>query len=603
MPISRRRLFSLFQLPARCVLLLGLVLSGALSAWFFQQEERHAQAEFDSIARTRVVALEHGMDEAADVINDITELFSAFDGKVDREQFRRFARAMQGQHPYIEALAFRRMLRGDQRAAFEAEMRRDFPGFSIVEEVDGKRSVAPARERYAVIDYVEPTYPNDPRIGLNVLHVPEQAGAMQRAAETGLPTGSRLSRFFTRSAERGFRIMLPVFLDATVPVDAAGRWKAVAGYTVAIIYSDQLIKRVLEGPLAENHRGLKLWVYASARAEESDLVYRSEGALGNPHKQPPARWYEYQPKPFTQVFDMAEMPWQIVVTAPPVSLLAVHGSAIAAFLIGLLVTAAATAYIQAASLRTGKIQALVDQRTEELRHANEALVQDVRARTQAEQALLESQAQLRDLAAHREHAKEEERKRIAHDLHDELGQNLMALRLDMAMLASRASTPPAVQAELATLLSHIDTTVEGLRAVINDLRPPALDSGLGAALEWQVRQFERLSGIPCLLQIDGSGRLLDEVHAVTLFRIVQESLTNILKHAHASEVRIAMAQQARSLSLQITDDGIGLAPDARAKDKAFGLAGIEERVHALKGECFIHSAPGQGTTLALTVPL
>ncbi len=167
----------------------------------------------------------------------------------------------------------------------------------------------------------------------------------------------------------------------------------------------------------------------------------------------------------------------------------------------------------------------------------------------------------------------------------------MALRIDMSMMAARPDLLAATREMAVASLALIATTIKSVRAIINDLRPGVLDLGLHAALEWQVRDFEQRSGIACELQIDHGEFALDDKRATAMFRIVQESLSNILRHARASHVRIGMQLREGGLFLKIADNGIGLSADSRKKTN-----GIEERIHAMGGTFSMANNPGRGMT-------
>lgn len=209
----------------------------------------------------------------------------------------------------------------------------------------------------------------------------------------------------------------------------------------------------------------------------------------------------------------------------------------------------------------------------------------------------------RELAAFQERGKEQERKRIARDIHDELGQNLMALRLDMVRMMANPSLKPSTTELAASVLSQIDMTIRSVRTIINNLRPPALDLGLHAAIEWQAKEFERHSGIACEVHIDHPEFALDDQRATGLFRSVQESLSNVIRHAKASRVRINMHLKDGQLHMKIADDGVGYDPNAGRKENAFGLIGIAERMHALGGTFSTTSHPEQGMTVNLSIPV
>jgi len=231
-------------------------------------------------------------------------------------------------------------------------------------------------------------------------------------------------------------------------------------------------------------------------------------------------------------------------------------------------------------------------------------IMDVTERKQTMEALKRSQELLRELTAHQDRVKEDERKRIAREIHDELGQTLLALRIDVSMLDARTGrSHPRLNEKVRGALHHIDATVKTIRTIINNLRPAVLDLGLNAAIEWQVAEFRRRTGIACDLHMAEQEFAVDDVRATSLFRILQESLTNVIRHAEATHVVIELYQEDNRLVMKITDNGVGIYPETRKSSNSFGLVGVEERIHALNGEFIITSAPGKGTTLTIYIPL
>ncbi|HYD97010.1 MAG TPA: CHASE domain-containing protein [Noviherbaspirillum sp.] len=230
---------------------------------------------------------------------------------------------------------------------------------------------------------------------------------------------------------------------------------------------------------------------------------------------------------------------------------------------------------------------------------------DISARKLAEEALWQSQAELRELAAHQARVKEEERKWIAREIHDELGQNLLALRIDVSLLdeATRRNHP-ALNGRVHALLDQVDGVMRSVRAIINHLRPSVLDLGLHAAIEWQVNQFRQRCAVACSLEIEGTDidEVLEEEVATSVFRILQEALTNIARHARATQVDIRLRLLDAALEATISDNGIGALPHMLNKPASFGLMGMRERVFALGGEFSIEGAPGKGTTLRISIP-
>lgn len=232
---------------------------------------------------------------------------------------------------------------------------------------------------------------------------------------------------------------------------------------------------------------------------------------------------------------------------------------------------------------------------------------DITERKAMEGALLQSQAQLRQLALHLETAKEDERKRISRDIHDELGQNLLVLRIDLSLLSARTErTHPRLHARFGTMLGNVDTTIKSVRGIMNALRPLVLDLGLQAAMEWQIGDFSKRSGIACGLRVADEALFarIDGDTGIVLFRIVQEALSNVLRHAGARRAEVALSADGQALCLQISDDGVGIAPHARWKSQCFGLIGIAERISALGGRFDIAPfSAGQGCHLIVKLPL
>ena len=219
-----------------------------------------------------------------------------------------------------------------------------------------------------------------------------------------------------------------------------------------------------------------------------------------------------------------------------------------------------------------------------------------------ESALRESALSMRELAEHQESVREEERKRIAREIHDELGQQLLALKIDVSILQGQLSHVPEATAQLDGMLRSMSSLMQSMRAIINDLRPAVLDLGLHAAVEWQTREFQRKTGISCALMSDGEDIVLSDACATALFRTLQESLTNVSRHAHASHVDVQLYATDESLLMRVSDDGIGRLGQ-QDKPDAFGLRGMRERIGSLGGRLTVTAAPDQGVTVTAVIPI
>jgi signal transduction histidine kinase len=214
-----------------------------------------------------------------------------------------------------------------------------------------------------------------------------------------------------------------------------------------------------------------------------------------------------------------------------------------------------------------------------------------------------SRTRLAELSAHTDRVKEQERTRIAREIHDELGGNLTAIKMAVAMLAARldGAADPALREKTDYVDSLVDRTIEAIHRISLDLRPALLDLGLVAALEWQVKEFDKQTGIHSSFSTNHRDIGLDDDQATALFRIAQEALTNIAKHAHASKVTVKLARLRYHVSLKITDNGSGIRQADRAKPDSFGLRGMAERARALGGTLTLSHANGGGTVVSIKI--
>lgn len=231
------------------------------------------------------------------------------------------------------------------------------------------------------------------------------------------------------------------------------------------------------------------------------------------------------------------------------------------------------------------------------------IARDISTLKETERRLKESHTQLRKLSSYRETAREEERKRIAREIHDELGQQLTALRMGISLLRLQfGEDNPLLVERVRALKALTDETIQVVRNVATSLRPAALDMGLASALEWLVTEFSQHTGIPCRLEAPAARLALDDERATAAFRVIQESLTNVARHAQASQVDICLERDTEDFLIEVRDNGKGCDPGHQLKG-TLGLLGMRERGHMLGGEVAIDSAPGQGTCVRVRIPI
>jgi len=247
----------------------------------------------------------------------------------------------------------------------------------------------------------------------------------------------------------------------------------------------------------------------------------------------------------------------------------------------------------------------VMQRTEQLLNANQQCQLVLAAQKQAEEELRNSHEQLQNLSRHLQAVREEERTLIAREIHDELGQSLTALKMDVSWLGGKLPAGfESLKEKTGVMLKYIDETIKTVQRISAELRPGILDDlGLMAAIEWQAQDFQKRTGIDCEVNSSFDCDTLDRCRSTALFRIVQEALTNICRHAEASMAWVTLEESGNALVATVSDNGKGIS-DARISDpNSLGLIGMRERVRVFEGEVNISRLAEGGTSVRMVIPL
>lgn len=230
-------------------------------------------------------------------------------------------------------------------------------------------------------------------------------------------------------------------------------------------------------------------------------------------------------------------------------------------------------------------------------------IQDITEIKRIEHELLASRERLRELSAYMEGVREEERKRIAMEIHDELGQLLTALKMDVALLKMHLGVDSDAAKKTDDMRELVEKTLWMVRNVASHLRPAALNFGVVSALEWLVEDFSRRNAVKGQFRMEGVEPTLPDIHATAIFRIAQASLTNVARHAGASRIDVSLTHGENMLVLRISDDGCGFEPAQARKGYSYGLLGMSERARLIGASLAIDSAPGTGTVVSINVPL
>jgi len=252
-----------------------------------------------------------------------------------------------------------------------------------------------------------------------------------------------------------------------------------------------------------------------------------------------------------------------------------------------------------------KLESGISQVISDQMQVNEALVLKIIECQRIEEKLCQSENRLRQLVTYQNQIKEEERKRIAREIHDDLGQNLLVLRMDISRLHARTDHgDPNMQEWTGVMLTNIDVTIKSVRSIINDLRPFELELGLYAAVDSHLKKFKQRCGIVCQLLVDESpfGDVLNDQQSLEVFRTLQEALTNIARHSQATQTKVTLGWNGHTFTMMVKDNGVGIHFYNKKEENTYGLLGIHERMSALNGELIINSG-AKGTVLTINIPV
>ncbi len=251
-----------------------------------------------------------------------------------------------------------------------------------------------------------------------------------------------------------------------------------------------------------------------------------------------------------------------------------------------------------------ELEIRVRERTASLEALNQELLKEIKIRSEIEEELKSSREELRHLSEHLHRAREEERTRIAREVHDELGQFLTALKMDLTFHGQSLSIKNGRPLEqIRDMGEQIDVAIKTVRQICTELRPPILeDFGLLAAVEWYIKEFQKRTGLRCIEVLDSSVTSVKEELALVIFRILQEAMTNVWRHARASVVEVNLGKDLNNLVLKVKDNGRGISKKQLSSPRSFGIIGIRERVRFWGGQSTFDGARSHGTTMTVSIP-
>ncbi|HEY5798776.1 MAG TPA: EAL domain-containing protein, partial [Burkholderiaceae bacterium] len=358
-------------------------------------EHRAVVSDFQQRANVRVAAMRRGLDDAINNLRTVNQLFVTYE-TVDRQQFQTFTGPILQRSPYIQAFNYHRIVTQAERAQYEAAMRAQFPGFTINQFAEGEKDqLRPAGERpyYRVVDYLEPMAGNSRVLGFDADTLPIHREAMQRATDTGLPAGTDLVRLVQESGDQlGFAVLMPIYRRGAVLSDVAARRAALTGDTAVIFRGRDLFQQILTNDGLLSRGDLSIAVYAGTQADPAKRVFRHGPAIDRADEHgdvliPHWLWEEKAGRINAQ-FESAGKTWFVQLAMQPVWFGDRHSGSLTVLIAGLLLSMGLAIYMYRLATQSRRVQALVYDRTLELRMANDLLNLDIEARQLAEKALL-----------------------------------------------------------------------------------------------------------------------------------------------------------------------------------------------------------------------
>jgi signal transduction histidine kinase len=577
---------------ARPALWLGLPFSLAVGIVLYfataNSIEADSRARFAGLAQNARNTINARIKSYTDVLRGTVSVFQISE-PLTRRQFHGYVKGLglERNFPAIENINFAQMLYDGDHDAFLQRVRAE----RAADGADGDDfTIKPPGRRpsYTVVTFVEPEQRWASTLGYDLFANVLVISTLDDLRDTGKLFTSGLPISFISGPNRtGLGMRLPVYRPHA-PTDTVAQRRAAYIGTVGIAFSvHKLVQGVIDEVPIKNVR-MMLVDNAMGPDKLRGRVLFDSGAADSPLPAvlAPGRFSATLP------IDFNGRQWDATFSVAATELytgfeefapwLAMMAGSVSSMLLYALFHALTSSRRRAIKMAKGMTRELRDSQAKlQLSHQN-----------------------LRRLAAHADQIKEGERKRIAREIHDDLGQNLLALRIEADMLSSRTrERHPRLHARARSTLQQIDATIKSVRQIINDLRPNVLDLGLSAAVEWQIAEFKRRTGIACELIDEPKEVALGDHAATAFFRILQESLSNIVRHAQATMVRVELKLTGNRLSMMVIDNGIGLQAGEQGKVGSFGLVGIEERISILGGSFSITSKAGEGTTVCVSVPL
>jgi signal transduction histidine kinase len=598
-PGSTRKLAPQRDLIPLLILVIGILASTMAFFVVRQVTEDVARLRFERQARDAVAVIDERIQFYSDILYGLRALFAS-QGPVNRLQFHRFVQSLdlKQRFPGFDVVNYAVYVRGEDKERFEESVRNDrslnsrgYPNFRITPPGD--------RAEYYVLAYVEPMAGFEFAFGRDMGANPDVAGPVVAALESARDSGKLTASGIPIRIRRGDRdyvglaMRLAVYRSGVPTITVHERRTAYLGSIGAGFNVEDLMRGVLDQHTIKVVR-LRLFDVGAAK-NAADVSGTKDWLLFDSHQPTQGeniKGPEVSDSDFVHFLttEVGGRAWRVEFTAPKASIIDGFAAAVPwIVLIGGLLSSA---------LLSGMFYSLASSRSRAVELANE-MTRDLRATTEQLQAL---SRRLVDV-------QESERRQFSRELHDRIGQNLTALSINLDIMKSQMGENgnSALRTRLDDAAALLESTAGSIENVISELRPPMLDDyGLLPALQWYGNEFWRRTGIRVSVEGDEQMARVPQSTEIALFRIVQEALNNVAKHAHAQHVEIALTRQGSEVVLTVSDDGMGFeaapAMASRRRRPGLGMVTMRERTQAVGGHFEIGPAPERGARVMVTVP-
>jgi len=590
-----REAFSVTRMSFWISALLSLLIGSSLYIFTQRSIESDARERFNNHARYAQSVVDVRAKSYTNLLRGTASLIQSTNAPTHR-QFHEYVRGLElsKNFPAVDFINYSEYISEAERPAFLARLIAETPPIPN-DTTHPAISPGGSRPYYLSTLYVEPHPPRADLYGVDIMANRYFGKHLQVERDEGklFSTGTPIP-VLSRPNDIYIGMRMPVY-RMNVPLDTVAQRRAAYRGSIGIAFSiPKLLKGVIDDIPIDGVRmtlfdaGMRINAAGKPTNGRLLTLFDSRGSTSNP-RPPLATGNDVFT--ITLPLDFNGRPWQTTYSVPKSAMYTEFDYSYPKIMMSVGFCCSILLYALLFILMSSRRAAL-------------ALAQEMTSELRESQSKLQlSHQKLRRLADHAYQVKEHERKRIAREVHDDLGQNLLALRIEAEMLAARSKTHSHLHKRAHITLMQIDATIRSVRQIINDLRPTVLDLGLSAAVEWQVNQFHRRTGIACEIHDDHGEIAMPDYCATAFFRILQESLTNIVRHANATRVIVELRLNGGWLSLIVRDNGCGLPPGGRNKQGSFGLVGIEERILILGGTCAVFSERDGGTTIMVSAPV